>query len=141
MENLKVVSQVISDIEKKNWEGVEKNLTDDFTFSGAVPQPIGKKEWVSVHRAIQTGIPDLKMNLQKPTEKGNKVTAKLKLTGTHTAEIPAPLPGMKSIPTTGRKVVLPEEDVEFTFQGDKISGLYVKPVPHGGVQGIIEQLK
>ncbi len=142
MENLKFVKEVISDLERRNWDKVENNLSNDFTFTGAVSQPINKKQWVGVHRALQTGMPDLKFNLQQVRVVGdNKVAAKVKLTGTHTAEMPATLPGTKPIPATGRKIALPEEDIEFTLKGDKISSLYVKPVDHGGVKGILDQLE
>ena len=142
MEKLKIVNEVITNLEKRNWENVENKLTNDFTFSGAVDKPIDKKQWVGVHKAIQAGIPDLKFNLQQMEQKGdNKITAKVKLTGTHTANMPSPLPGANSIPATGKRVSLPEEELEFTLNGDKISGLFVKPVPHGGVMGIIEQIQ
>ncbi len=141
MENIKIVNTVLSEMENKNWEKAESYLTEDFKFSGAVAEPLGRKEWVGVQKALQTGIPDLKFNLGHTVAKDkNKVTAKLKLTGTHTSELPSPMPGMKAIPTTGKKLALPEEEVEFTFEGSKISGLYVKPVAHGGMKGIIEQL-
>jgi hypothetical protein len=142
MKNEEVVNQVISAIETKNWEHVEKHLTDDFSFSGTVAQPINKKQWVDFQRAIHTGLPDMKYNADKPTLKSdNKVSVKVKLTGTHTADMPAPLPGHKGIPVTGKKVQLPLEELEFTLKDDKISSLYVKPVPHGGVNGIVEQLE
>lgn len=144
MDNLKLVNEVISDLEKRNWENVENKLTDNFKYSGAVPQPIDKKQWMNVQRSLQKGLPDLRLNLKQVELKGpNRVTGRLKLTGTHTGEMPAItfIPGAKSIAATGKKVTLPEELVEFTFEGDKISGLYVEPVAHGGVRGVIEQIQ
>lgn len=140
MKQEEIVSEVFSALEKKNWDKVEMQLSEDFTFSGAVPKPISKKEWVGVQRALQTGLPDLKFNLKQVKAKGDKVTAKVKLEGTHTSEMPSPMPGVKPIPRTGKKVALPEEELEFTFKGDKISNLHVKSVAHGGVNGILEQL-
>ena len=140
MKQEEIVNEVMSALEKRNWDKVEMQLSDDFTFSGAVPKPIGKKEWVGVHRALQTGIPDLKFNLRQVSLKGDKVTAKVKLQGTHTVDMPPPMQGVKAIPITGKKIQLPEEELEFTFKGNKISNINVKPVPHGGVPGILEQL-
>lgn len=141
MKKEEIVNEIFSALEKKNWDKVEQKLTEDFTFSGAVPKPISKKDWVGVHRAIQTGIPDLRFNLRKVSVKGDKVIATVKLEGTHTIELP-PLTAMgtKPIPPTGKKIQLPEEEIELTFAGDRISNLNVKPVPHGGVQGILEQI-
>ena len=140
MKQEEIVNEVFSALEKRNWEHVERKLADDFTFSGAVQKPISKKEWVGVQRAIQSGIPDLRFNLHQVVAKGDKVMAKVKLSGTHSADMPAPIPGEKSYQKTGKRVELPEEELEFTISGDKISKLYVKPVPHGGVKGLLEQI-
>lgn len=141
MKKEEIVQEVISALERKNWEKVEQQLTEDFTFSGSVPKPINKKDWVEVHRTIQSGIPDLKFNLHQVIAKGDKVLAKVNLEGTHTVDMPAAkFMDAKSIPKTGKKLRLPEEELEFSFTGDKISNLSVKPVPHGGVRGIYEQL-
>jgi len=140
MKQEEIVNEVFSALEKKNWSKVEKQLSDDFTFSGALPKPITRTEWFGVQQALQSGVPDLRFNLHQVTVKGEKVTAKVKLQGTHTAEMPSPLPGVKSIPKTNKKIELPVEELEFTFKGNKISKLYVKPVPHGGFHGILEQL-
>jgi hypothetical protein len=136
-----ITRQVMTDLENKKWENVEKKLTDDFTFTGGAPKPISKKDWLQVHKALATGMPDLKMNLSNPVLKdGTQVEAHVKLSGTNTADLPPVLPGTASLPKTGKKVQLPEETVRFTFKGDKISNLHVTPVAHGGVQGVLEQL-
>jgi hypothetical protein len=141
MKNQEVLKEVITAIENKRWDTVEQKLTTDFTFSGSVPQPIDKKQWVNVHRALSTGIPDLRMNLHDVTPAGDKVKAKVQLSGTHTATLPPTVPGSKSYPSTGSKVKLPVEEIEVSFNGDKISKFQVRPVAHGGVQGLIEQIE
>jgi predicted ester cyclase len=141
MKHEQIVNDVISSLEKRNWERLNAQLADNFTFSGTVSQPLKKNEWVGVQRAIQSGMPDLRFNLHQVIAKGDKVMAKVKLSGTHSKELPATPPVTnKPIPSTGKKVELPEEEVEFSFEGDKISKFYVKPVAHGGVNGILEQL-
>ena len=55
MKKEEIVQEVISALERKNWEKVEQQLTEDFTFSGSVPKPINKKDWVEVHRTIHNG--------------------------------------------------------------------------------------
>lgn len=141
MKHKQIVSEVVQELEKRHWDTVSNQLADNFTFSGAVPTPINKQQWLGVHRAIQTGIPDLKFNLHDVTEKGDKVIAKVQLSGTNSADMPAPIPGIKPvIPKTNKSIRLPEETLEFSFTGDKISGIYVKPVAHGGVSGVLEQL-
>src|SRR5258708_6184927 len=133
MKKEEIVNEVISALERKNWETLESRLADDFTYSGALPKPIQKRDFVGVQRALHSGMPDLKFNLHQVAAKGDKIICKVKLEGTHSATLPPPMEGYKPIPSTGKKVTLPEEELEFTFSGEKISNLYVKPVPHGGV--------
>ena len=141
MKKEEVLTQVISAVEGKSWETAERNLAEDFTFTGAVPRPLGKEEWIKVNQAIISGLPDLRYNLKQITQKGDdKLSAKVKLTGTHVYEMPSIFQGQKPIKSTGKKVELPEEEIEVTFKGDKISGLDVKPVSDGGVRGILTQL-
>ena len=142
MENLKIVNQVIENLEKRNFDKVETYLTDNFTYGGSVPKTLDKKEWIGMQKTLQTGFPDLKLKVDQAVEKGkDKVIGKLIVSGTHSADLPSLLPGMKAIHTTGKKITMPAEEFEFTFSGDKVSALKMKPVSHGGVMGIVEQLQ
>ncbi len=141
MKKEQVLTTTLSEMEQKHWDNAEKNLSEDFKFEGGTSQPMGKKEWIQVHRALQSGMPDLKFNLQDVIPKSeDKLAAKVKVTGTHTSMLPPVLQGSEPLEATGKKVELPKEEVEVTFSGDKISRVYVYPVEHGGVPGIIEQL-
>ncbi|MCC7233074.1 MAG: ester cyclase [Bacteroidia bacterium] len=140
MKQEEVVNQLANAIESKNWNKAEAQLTEDFQFSGAVPTPINKKEWLNVQRAIQTGIPDLKLNIRVTEAKGDKVYAKASLAGTHTADMPVTIPGSHPATKTGKKIKMPEETLEFTIRGEKIAKIHVTPVANGGVPGLLEQV-
>jgi predicted ester cyclase len=128
-------------IEEKNFEKARGFLSEDFTFSGPVPKPIGTKEYIDVHRSLLQGIPDWRFNANIVGEQQDKVAAKVRVTGTHTANLSLPFLGdTGTIQPTGKKLALPEEKVEVVIKGDKISRMTVEHVPGGGVPGLLNQM-
>ena len=115
-------------------------LTDDFTFSGPVPQPIGKAEFLALSSALRDAIPDWKFNAQNFKVQGNTVTVTVQITGTHTATLQPHIPGIPAVPATGKKIALPQEPITMQVRGDKIASFEVTPVPGGGVPGILAQI-
>ena len=140
MKTTEIVNEGISAMEAKDWNRVNKYFSDDFTFSGAVPNPLNKSGWEKLHRALQNAFPDLKFNLRDVKQENDKVYAKVKLMGTHTNKLEIPFQGFPPLDPTNKKFTMPEEECEFSFKGDKISKMHVKPVPNGGVQGLYKQL-
>ncbi len=136
-----VLNKVISGIEQQNWDKVERNLTDNFRYQGGVPRPLSKNEWIKVQRVLHAGMPDLRFHLHDVApENDYKLKAKIKVTGTHTSELPPFTKGVKPLRATGKKIEMPDEEMEVVFSGDKIWSLNLKPAPHGGINGILEQL-
>jgi predicted ester cyclase len=128
-------------IEEKNFEKARTFLSEDFKFSGPVPKPIGTAEYINVHRSLLQGIPDWRFNANIFSEQQNKVAAKVRVTGTHTAKLSLPFLGdTGTIQPTGKKLALPEEKVEVVMKGDKISRMTVEQVPGGGVPGLLKQM-
>lgn len=139
MERTNQVRALFEAIEAKNHDKVQDLLSDDFTFSGAVPKPVGKKDWTDLHKALQSGIPDLKFNIHDIKEEGDKVIAKVRLEGTHTNTLSIPSMNL-NIEASENKIRLPEETVEVRFRGNKIQNINVRVLPDGGVKGILKQI-
>jgi len=143
MKPKEVINGLMKAMEERKWEDANRYLADDFTFSGAVPKPVGKKEWLGIHKALEAGTPDWRFNLHDVKENGNKVQGKVNITGTHSKDIPGPVPGLirdAGIQASGKKVTLPEEECEFDVSDGKVKRLYVKPVAGGGVPGFLQQI-
>lgn len=132
---------VFAAIEAQDFDRALSLLTDDFTFSGATPVPLDKYQWIGVHRAISASMPsDFSFGYQFVRANGNHVSATVSLTGTHTGEMIPPIPGLPTVPASGRKIALPKEKVEVTVTGDKVSNVAVETVPNGGFLGILKQM-
>lgn len=64
----------------------------------------------------------------------------MRITGTHTKEMTAPIPGIKNIPATGKAVSMPEEEAYLTVKDGKIIRMELEKVPGGGLPGILKQI-
>ena len=101
-------------------------LTPDAMAAGGVlPQPIPASEAINMMTALKTAFPDLKFDVQNVTVKGNQATVQAKWSGTNKGPLNMPLPGMKSIPPTGKHVSVKDTYI-VTVQGDKVSRLEVE---------------
>lgn len=127
-------------LEAREFEKAASYLTDDFVFKGPVPMPVGKQEFIAIQRAFESAFEDWSFNSHNEVEQGDKVVAAVQITGTHTQDLVLPMPGMPTIPATHKKISLPEEHLEFTFKGDKVTSLTSDNVSGGGVPGVLQQI-
>jgi predicted ester cyclase len=135
-----VVKAGLAAVEAGDFKKLDGMLTDDMVFAGPVPEPVGKHEFLGVQMAMNKAMPDWKFNPSDFKENGDKVTVTFQITGTQTGELSLPMPGMKPIPPTGKKVSLPKEPATFTVKNGKLSRLEVTSVAGGGVMGVLSQL-
>jgi hypothetical protein len=140
MEQVKIVESLFNAIEKNDFTAAESYLSSNFKVTGVGPEPLGAKEFLGVHRAFNTGMPDFKFNYKIGDVKGNIVETKVKLSGTHFKDMPAPIPGLQTITATNKTVRMPEERVTFTIKNNKVEKLHVESVPGGGLPGVLKQL-
>ena len=140
MENEKIAESFFNAIEKNDFTTAESYLSNNFKITGVGPEPLRAKEFLGVHRAFNTGMPDFKFNYKIGSVSKNIVETKVKLTGTHFKDMPSPAPGFPNIPATNKTLRMPEEKVRFTFKDNKIEALHIESVPGGGLPGVLKQL-
>jgi len=107
-----------------NMNDVEKmkmSVTPDAMASGGVlPQAVPLLEAFKMMEGLYTAFPDLKFDIQQVTVNGNQATVKALWGGTQSGPLNLPMPGMPSIPPTGKKVSS-KDTFNFTVQGEKVS--------------------
>jgi hypothetical protein len=140
MENSEIVEEVLSAMEKNDFAKAESYISKDMKVTGVVPVPLGATEFIGTMKALVAGIPDWKFNYRIGSESKNMVETKLRITGTHTREIPSPMPGIKNIAATNKTIKMPEEKVTFTLNNGKIVNLKVELVEGGGIPGLLKLL-
>lgn len=57
-----VVNACFSAIEARDFAKAGGLLSDELHVSGVAPKPLGKSDFLTVHRALSSGIPDFKFH-------------------------------------------------------------------------------
>ena len=136
------VEQIASDfiIKLNDVNAAEAYLTPDAVAAGGVlPQPIPAKEAIRLMSALNTAFPDLKFDVQNVTVEGDQATVQAVWSGTHNGPLNMPLPGLPSIPPTGKGVSVKDLYI-VTVQGDKVSRIEVNSPPDGGIPAALGQI-
>jgi predicted ester cyclase len=115
-------------------------LSDEFKFSGPVPEPMNGMEWVGLTKSMYVAFPDINYNLKIVEVDGSTVRSTTQVTGTHTGDLDLTRMGMGVIPATGKSFSNPEEAGEAVVNGDKIVSLHISPSENSGLPGILKQL-
>jgi predicted ester cyclase len=140
MSALDVIKAGLAATAKGDWAQADTLLADDLVFAGPVPEPVGKREFIGIQGALSAAFPDWNFNVMDLKEDGDKVTGVVQITGTHTMPLSLPLPGVPTIPPTGKQIRLPREPISFTVKNGKITRIDATVVPGGGVMGVLAQL-
>ena len=121
-------------------DAAESYLTPDAVAAGGVlPQPIPAKEAIRILSALKTAFPDLKFDIQNVTAKGNQATVQATWSGTNKGPLNLPMPGLPSIPATGKGVSVKDAYI-VTVQGEKVSRIEVNSPPDGGIPAALGQI-
>jgi SnoaL-like domain len=116
------------------------HLTPDAMVSGGVlPQTMPALEAFGLISAIQDAMPDFKITIEKVTAQGDQATVLGRISGTQTSPLSLPMPGMPTVPATGKKVSAPDKFI-VTVKGDKVSHMHVDSPADGGIPALLGQL-
>ena len=113
--------------------------SDAMASGGVLPQPVPAMEAFKVTSGLFAAFPDLKIDVQQVTVNGNQATVKVQLGGTNSGPLSLPIPGMRTIPASGKKVSVKDAYI-VTVQGDKISHFQVISPADGGIPAMLAQL-
>jgi predicted ester cyclase len=136
------VEQVARDF-VTNMNDVEKlkgRMTADAVASGGVlPQAIPALEALKIMGGLIAALPDFKFDIQQVTVNGDQATVKVRWSGTQTGPLNLPMPGMPTIPPSGKKVSVKDAYL-ITVRGDKVSHMHVESPADGGIPAMLAQL-
>ena len=121
-------------------ETMPGRITANAMVSGGVlPQPLPALEALKIVGALATAMPDFKIDIQQVTVNGNTASVKAAWGGTQSGPLSLPVPGMPTVPPTGKKVSVKDAFV-ITVEGDKVSHMLVESPADGGIPGALAQL-
>jgi predicted ester cyclase len=114
-----LIAEVFTDIESGKFEKANAFLADDFR-ARLLGKEVNRPIFISAFRSLRQGMPDLKFTIQNVKTDGDKITAKLKITGTNSHSIPALMRGWHEIPATNKRVDGLLAELEITLKDGKI---------------------
>ena len=115
-------------------------LTDEFTFSGPVPEPTSADQWMGIIKGMRAAFPDLNYNAKVTGVQGDKVMTTTQLTGTHKGDWDLSAMGMGVIPPTGKSFSNPKEEGFMCIENGKVTSYFINAKEGSGIAGILKQL-
>ena len=138
MFHTQIVSSCLEAMQHGHLTIAQEFMTDDFVFSGALPSPVNKAQWLVLQGAIARAFPVCSFNLHDVNENGDMLTAKVSIVGVHSGDLE--FPGLDPIGPSYKSVVLPEEPITVTFIGDKISKMEFEQIPEVELKLILNRI-
>ena len=135
-----VIKEFLEASEAQDYDRAAEMLAEDFTFSGPVPEPLGKPQYVGFMRTLGVAFPDWAFNCSDFTDHGDRVEVTANITGTHTGDWDMTAAGAGVIPPTGKAFRLKPEPGDWVVREGKIVAFSREADPEGGVPGIMAQL-
>jgi hypothetical protein len=134
------VQALMDSVQKGDFAKARFLLSDDFQFSGPVPEPINGEAWMGMSMNLKKAFPDLDYHFHVDGADSNVVKLSAQLKGTHSGDLDLTALGMGVIPPTNKSFANPYEHGRVTVKGDKVASWSVDPIEGGGVMGILSQL-
>jgi predicted ester cyclase len=135
------VQALLDSVQKGDFENAKSMLADDFQFSGPIPEPINRDDWLRMSASLKTAFPDLDYHFKVIGTQGDVVRATSQLSGTHSGSLDLTGMNMGVTPATGKTFVATREKTRVTVKDDKITSWVVEPTQGAGVMAILKQLE
>ena len=140
MDPKETVQALFDAVQGGDFEKAKSLLTDDFTFSGPVPEPINGPAWLGMSASLKGAFPDLDYQFKVEGADGDTVNISAQLKGTHSRDFDLSAMGMGVIPPTNKSFAATRENGKMTVQGDKVKAWAVEPSEGAGLMAILGQL-
>ena len=140
MNKREMVQALVDAVQKGDFVTAESMLTDDFQFSGPVPEPINKKAWIGMSANLKTAFPDLDYHFKVTGSDGDDVKITSQLSGTHKDSFNLTIMKIGIIPPTNNTFSTQFEKGKITVKDDKIASWEMKPNDGAGLMEILKQL-
>jgi len=127
-------------IQKGDFENAKPMLSEDFQFSGAVPEPIDAETWLGMSASLKTAFPDLNYHFKVIGADGDVVRSTSQLSGTHKDSFDLTGMNMGMIPATNKTFSVPVEKTKVTVKGTLVTTWAVQPTDGAGLIEILKQL-
>jgi hypothetical protein len=137
----KATAQALLDaVEMGDFQKAQSYLSDDFQFSGPVPEPQSGPAWLGMSAGLKKAFPDLNYHFNIESVDGDAVNISAELKGTHLGDLDLTPMGMSLIPPTNKSFATAHEHGKLIVKDGKVREWAVEPREGAGLMSILGQL-
>ncbi len=140
MDTKETVQSLIDAIQMGDFKRAKSLLSNDFEFSGPVPEPISADAWMGMSASLKAAFPDLDYQFKIEGVNGDTVNISADLRGTHKGDLDLTAMHMGVIPATGKSFKAAHEHGKATLRDGKITAWAMEPTEGAGLMAILGQL-
>ena len=140
MNKRETVQGLMNAIQNGEFETAKSMLTNDFQFSGPVPEPLNAEAWLGMSASLKAAFPDLNYHFKVIGADGDVVKSTSQLSGTHDGSFDLAGMHMGVIPATNKAFSVNLEKTKVTVKANKITLWAVEPNDGAGLMAILKQL-
>jgi hypothetical protein len=141
MDSKAVVQSVMDAVQAGNYAQAKSFLSDDFRFSGPVPEPMNADGWMGILSTLKNASPNIQYHFQVESMDGDTANIGSKLEGTQSAPLDLTAMHMGVIPATNKSWSAALEHGKATVnKGGKVTSWAVEPTEGAGLMAILGQL-
>jgi len=140
MNKREIVQTLLDSVQKGDFEKAKSLLSDDFQFSGPIPEPVNREAWLGMSSSLKTAFPDLDYRFKVIGADDDVVKTTAQLSGTHSGSFDLTNMNMGVIPATHKAFSAKLEKTKITVKENKITSWAVEPTQGAGLNAILDQL-
>jgi predicted ester cyclase len=140
MNKREIVQTLLDSVQKGDFEKAKSLLSDDFQFSGPIPEPVNREAWIGMSSSLKTAFPDLDYRFNVIGADDDVVKTTSQLSGTHSGSFDLTNMNMGVIPATNKAFSAKLEKTKITVKENKITSWAVEPTQGAGLNAILDQL-
>jgi hypothetical protein len=140
MDSKATVQSVMDSIQDGDFVKAKSLLSNDFQFSGPVPEPMNREAWIGMLTSLKNASPNIQYHFRVESMNGDTVNIGSQLQGTHSAPLDLTGVHMGVIPATNKAWTAAQEHGKATVKGDKITSWALEPTTGAGLVAILGQL-
>ena len=139
-----IVQALLDSVQRGDFEKAESFLSNDYEFSGALPEPINGETWMAINRSLKKAFPNLEYHFHVDGVDGldgGVIRISSELKGTHRGVLDLSPVGLGVTPATNKSFATPRENGKATIKGDRVVSWVVDRIEGGGLMGVLVQLR
>ena len=140
MNTKETVQSLMDAVQMGDFKKAKSYLSNDFEFSGPVPQPISGDEWMGLSANLKAAFPDLNYQFKIVSVDGDTANITAQLRGTHKGDLDLTAMHMGVIPATRKSFNAALEHGKVRVRNEKITSLMNEPTEGAGLMAILDQL-